>query len=213
MSKDDQDQSPAKLGSEADPESSLRVSWSIGPLRPWLMRVAEQEIPGDLRGQVDASDIVQQALFDAWRGESGFRGSTDPQRLAWLRVILRRVVLQKQRAMYTAKRGGHRQRAATDALAQTSCRIDELAIGKEPAPEEVVGNAEQTLLIAAAMEQLSEDHRRVIELRHFRQQSHASIAEELGRSPAATRMLWVRALSELRRVIKTLSNDAPGEDC
>lgn len=187
-----------------DPESSLRASWSIGPLRPWLMRIAEQEIPADLRGKVEASDIVQEALLDAWRGEKGFRGTSHPQRLAWLRMILRRVVLQHQRGNHAAKRGGNRQQVAADALARTSMRIDELAVGKDPSPDEVVDQAEQSLLVAAALEQLPSDYRRVIEGRHLRQQSHASIAAELGRSPEAIRMLWVRALVELRRVISTL---------
>ena len=48
-----------------DPESSLRSSWSIGPLRPWLLHVAHQEIPHDMRGKIDPSDVVQEALLDA----------------------------------------------------------------------------------------------------------------------------------------------------
>jgi RNA polymerase sigma-70 factor (ECF subfamily) len=189
--------------SNADPESSLRASWSIGPLRPWLIRIAQRELPAELRGKIDPSDVVQQTLLDAWRGESGFRGSSHSQRLAWLRVILRRVVLQhRRRLLQTAKRGAGAERAVTDAMADTSVRIEELAIGKEPAPDEVVGNAEQSLLVAAAIEKLPEDYRHVIELRHFHGHSHASVAAELGRSAAATRMLWVRALVELRRIVK-----------
>ncbi len=192
----------AQPGNNDDPESSLRASWSIGPLRPWLMRIAERELPAELRGKIDPSDVVQQTLLDAWRGESGFRGSSHPQRLAWLRVILRRVVLQHRRGLLqTAKRGAGAQRAVADAMAHTSLRIEELAVGKEPAPDEVVDNAEQSLLVAEAIEKLPEDYRRVIELRHFHGHSHASVAAEIGRSAAATRMLWVRALVELRRIV------------
>lgn len=91
--------------------------------------------------------------------------------------------------------------AVADAMAHTSLRIEELAVGKEPAPDEVVDNAEQSLLVAEAIEKLPEDYRRVIELRHFHGHSHASVAAEIGRSAAATRMLWVRALVELRRIV------------
>ncbi len=189
--------------SNADPENSLRASWSIGPLRPWLMRIAQRELPAELRGKIDPSDVVQQTLLDAWRGEAGFRGSSHAQRLAWLRVILRRVVLQHRRGLLqTAKRGSGAERTVADAMAHTSLRIEELAIGKEPAPDEVVDHAEQCLLVAEAIEKLPEDYRRIIELRHFHGHSHASVAAELGRSAAATRMLWVRALVELRRIVK-----------
>lgn len=58
--------------------------------------------------------------------------------------------------------------------------------------------AEETLALAEALQRLPEDQRRVIELRHFEGKSHQQIAELLQRSPAAIRMLWVRALRNLR---------------
>lgn len=190
------------MNDESNPEQSLRASWSIGPLRPWLQRIAQQELPADLRGKIDPSDLVQQTLLDAWRGESQFQGQTHGQRLAWLRVILRRVVLQHRRGLMADKRGGGKERLINEAIDRTSVRIEELAVGKEAAPDEQVGDAEQALAVAAAIERLPEDYRRVIELRHFHQMSHASVAQELDRSPEATRMLWVRALAELRKVVQ-----------
>lgn len=90
-------------------ERQLSSSWSLGSLRPWLKIVAERELPAGLRGRVEASDIVQQTLLDAWRGLGGFRGKTQAERLAWLRMILRRVVLQEGRSRFgTQKRGGER---------------------------------------------------------------------------------------------------------
>ena len=73
--------------SSSDAEDSLRATWSIGPLRPWLKMLAERQLPNALRGRLDASDIVQQTLIDAWNGEAGFRGTTHGERMAWLRVI------------------------------------------------------------------------------------------------------------------------------
>ncbi len=188
-----------------DAESNLRASWSIGPLRPWLMMIAEREMPDDLRGRIEPSDVVQQALLDAWRGESGFHGNSHPQRLAWLRVIMRRVMLQNHRRLLgTKKRGEGAERAIADAIDHSSMRIEQLAVGREPTPEEVVDDAEQNLLIAAALDRLSDDHRHVIQRRHFDHQPYETIAQELNRSPAATRMLWVRALVLLRREIAQL---------
>jgi len=186
-----------------DAESSLRASWSIGPLRGWLVQIARRELPTELQGKLDPSDIAQQTMLDAWRGQAGFRGTTHGQRLAWLRVILRRVVLQHHREMMTAKRGEGAERAVTDAIANQSIRIEELAMGKEPEPVERVMDAEQSLILGAAIEKLSADHRRVIEMRHFDGKTHCEIAEELGRTTAAVRMLWVRALVELREHFNT----------
>ncbi len=190
-----------------DAESGLRLSWSIAPLRPWMMMIARREIPDELRGQVDASDIVQQALLDAWRGESKFRGNTHAQRLAWLRVILRRVILQNHRNLFaTQKRGLGAERTMADAVARSSLRIEQLAIGREPSPDEAVDGDEQALLVAAALDRLPEVQRQVIQLRHFGHQSYDQIARQLNRSQPAVRMLWVRALVQLRREITQLSD-------
>ncbi|TWU42725.1 sigma-70 family RNA polymerase sigma factor [Novipirellula artificiosorum] len=184
-----------------DPESSLRHSWSIGPLRPWLLRIAVKEIPDHLRGKIDPSDVVQQTLLDAWRGDAGFRGSSHAQRLAWLRVILRRVVLQNQRGLRAAKRGDGIERVINDAINRTSVRIEDIAVGKEPKPDEAVEDAEQNLLVSSAIERLPEEYQRVIELRHFEHFTHAEIASKMERSPAAIRMLWIRALIALRQMV------------
>ncbi|QDT13811.1 sigma-70 family RNA polymerase sigma factor [Planctomycetes bacterium K23_9] len=182
-----------------DPESSLRESWSIGPLRSWLVQIARRELPQDLQGKLDPSDIAQQTMLDAWRGEQGFQGTTHVQRLAWLRVILRRVVLQHHRKAMAVKRGEGAERAVTDVIGQASVRIEELATGDEPQPDEGVANSERSLLLASAIEGLPEDYRRVIEMRHFQSMTHEEIAKNLGRSNAATRVLWVRALAALRK--------------
>ena len=129
-----------------DPESGLRQSWSIGPLRSWLVQIAKRELPKDLQGKLDPSDIAQQTMLDAWRGEKGFQGNTHAQRLAWLRVILRRVVLQHHRKAMAVKRGEGGERAVTDAISQASIRIEEIAAGKEPQPDEGVVDAEKSLV-------------------------------------------------------------------
>jgi len=48
-----------------------------------------------------------------------------------------------------------------------------------------------------AIESLGEDHRKVILLRHFEELSFPEIAECLGRSPDACRMLLARAMAAL----------------
>jgi RNA polymerase sigma-70 factor (ECF subfamily) len=42
-----------------------------------------------LQSKIDASDIVQQTMLDAFAKRDQFRGSTDGELLAWLRQILK----------------------------------------------------------------------------------------------------------------------------
>ena len=189
---------------ESDAERSLRSTWSIGPLRPWLKMLAERQLPQALRGKVDPSDIVQQTLVDAWGGCDEFRGQTQGERMAWLRVILTRVILRNNRdLMQTVKRGQGREQTLQAAVDRDSIRIEQLAIGNEPSPASHAHRAEQTLLLAEAMAKLSDDHRQVLLLRHIDELSHAEIAKRLDRSQAAVRMLWVRALEALKQAYGT----------
>jgi RNA polymerase sigma-70 factor (ECF subfamily) len=49
------------------------------------------------------------------------------------------------------------------------------------------------------VERLPEDRRRVIALRHEEGLSFDEIAQRMGRTPAAVRKLWFRAVARLRR--------------
>ncbi len=64
-----------------------RTQWLV-KYEPWLKLLARLEIDSRFQGKFSASDAVQQTLLEAWRGWDGFRGSEEPQRLAWLRQIL-----------------------------------------------------------------------------------------------------------------------------
>ena len=185
---------------ESEAEESLRATWSIGPLRPWLKMLAERQIPRALRGKVDASDIAQQALVDAWRGQEQFRGKTHAERLAWLRVILTRAIMRCDRdLLQTAKRGKGREKTLQAAIDRDSVMMEQLAVGKEPGPESIAEGAEQSLLLAAALQKLPENYRTVLTLRHIDGLSHEEIARQIDRSSAATRMLWIRALEALKK--------------
>ena len=50
------------------------------------------------------------------------------------------------------------------------------------------------------MEQLPQEQRRLIELRHFDNLSYAAIAKQLNKTERAVRMLWVRALLSLQKL-------------
>ncbi|MEZ6091880.1 MAG: sigma-70 family RNA polymerase sigma factor [Pirellulaceae bacterium] len=184
-----------------DPEKRLCDSWSVGRLRPWLQMIADRELPDRLRGRVDASDIVQQTLLKAWRGESQFNGQTHEQRLAWLRMIVKNTIRDQQRRLFgTDKRDMRREQLAGDVFADGDPGLDEVAVAREPSVSAALIDAEQRLALERSLMQLSSEHRRVIELRHFKDLSFAEIADEMNKSEPAIRMLWVRALRNLQKI-------------
>ena len=53
--------------------------------------------------------------------------------------------------------------------------------------------------LAEVLARLPNDYREVIVLRKLEELSHEEVARRMGRGIGAARMLWVRALSRLRR--------------
>ena len=181
-----------------DPEKMLQSTWSIGRLRPWLQLIAARELPDSLRGRIDESDVVQQTLLRAWNAETGFRGETHAERLAWLRAILKNTIRdQHRRETQTKRRGENREKRISDIDEIGDVGIDACAIAPDPTVSAQIIAAEETLALAEAIEELSDDQRQVVMMRHVDGLSHVDIAKKMGRSVAAVRMLWVRALQSL----------------
>ncbi len=183
-----------------DPEQRLCESWSIGRLRPWLQMIADRELPDQLRGRVDASDIVQQTLLKAWQAESQFTGETHEQRLAWLRSIVKNTIRDHQRRLFGAnKRGLGREQLASDVFAQGDPGLSQHAMSPGPTVSGELEFSEQRLALEQSLAQLSQDQRQVIELRHFEELPFVEIAKRIGKSEPAVRMMWVRALRSLQQ--------------
>ena len=86
-------------------------------------------------------------------------------------------------------------------LAQSAAKLEQVLPADVSSPSGQAIRGEEQLQLAAALEQLPEDYRTVIVLRHIDDLSHAEIARRMNRSEGAVRMLWVRALAQLRDAI------------
>ena len=180
---------------------------------PWLKLLARMQVESQFRGKFDASDIAQQAMLEAWKALPQFRGASEGERIAWLRTILARVISHEvRRYKGTGKRDIRREVSLERSLEQSSCMLASILADTGPTPSQDAANREQQLRLAEVLERLPQDHRDVIVRRNLKMQSHAEIADELGRTPAAVRMLWIRALKNLKaEMTRSTSGDDPGE--
>lgn len=181
----------------ADPQRP-RTEWLV-QYEPWLRLIARLEIDSRFRGKFSASDAVQQTLMEAWRGWDGFRGESLEQRLAWLRKILAHQLAHLARQFVgTQKRDLSREVSLERSLAQSSLRLESFLAADATSPSMHAVRGERQLLLARVLNQLPSDYREVIVLRNLRELPHAEVARRMGRSEAAVRMLWIRALAQLR---------------
>ena len=193
------DKQPLSIHTESGPELPPAESWLIR-FRPWLTLLARTQVDHGYQGKFDASDLVQQTLIEAWKSAEQFRGKTEAERMAWLRQILAHVLAHEVRRYFgTLKRDADREISFEASLEQSSRRWQGLCDSAMTSPSQHVLREERNVQLAEALEQLPADYREVIVLRHLEGLSHEEIALRMGRTPGATRMLWMRALAELKK--------------
>jgi RNA polymerase sigma-70 factor (ECF subfamily) len=180
------------------PTDQERTGWLLR-YEAWLRLLARSEIDSRFAGKFSASDAVQQTMLEAWRCWDRFEGHSPEQRLAWLRQILAHQLAHLARQYAgTLKRDIGREQSLEASLTHSSARLEGLLRAPGPTPSQVVAAHEEQLRLAEVLERLPEDYRQVIMLRNLCDLSHDQIAERLGRTAGAVRMLWVRALARLR---------------
>jgi RNA polymerase sigma-70 factor (ECF subfamily) len=171
--------------------------------RTYLTLLARTQIDLHLQGRVDASDVVQETFLDACRDFDHFRGSSPGEWVAWLRQILNynlaRVV---QRQVVAQKRSARREVSLEQHVAvmeRASGRIETALVGGSSSPSSQAQRSEIAARVADQLARLSSDYREVLVLRNLEGLPFPEVARRMGRSAGAVRILWVRAVDQLRQ--------------
>ena len=153
-------------------------------------------LPGVLRRKVSGSDVVQAALFTAYRKLPEFEDRGEGSFLSWLRGIVEfkiRDLVRRYRG--SAKRGVDRE-ISGDRRPETG-----LAPSREPSPSShaIAGEIEERVVHATS--RLPEDYRLVIRLVRDEGLGLAEVGERMGRSVKAVSKLYGRAVGLLTRLV------------
>jgi RNA polymerase sigma-70 factor (ECF subfamily) len=179
-----------------DPDAADRL---FARVRPWLQVLARTQLGRHLQAKSDPSDVVQVALLEAVRALDQFRGGTETEFMAWLRQVLANAIRHEARRYAgTAARDVAREESLDEQLEESSARLGAGLVAEGSSPSAGAERAEARLELAALLARLPEEYRDVIVLRNLEGLSHEEVAERMGRSVSAVRMLWVRALARLR---------------
>jgi len=164
--------------------------------RPYLLLIANQELPPGLRGKVGASDLVQETFLQAQGHFDRFRDDDEPALLAWLRqILLNNAANLKRRYCATDKRQLARELPLANGSAADA--FDVSAPG--PSPSSLVAADEEDAALERALGQLPEEYRQVVTWRNYDRLPFDEIGQRLGRSAEAARKLWVRAVERLQQ--------------
>jgi len=127
---------------------------------------------------VDAEDVLQEAFIGVFRGLKGFEGRSSVK--TWLTRIL-----VMQAAQFRRSRGRKKAEALDDSAAAAS------------------RSAETGLDVAAALGQLSPEHRQVLVLREYERMTYEEIAEVLDVPRGTVESRIHRARGEMREKLKS----------
>ena len=181
--------------SRTNPDAADRL---LEMYRPVLRLMAEQCIGPGLRRREDASDIVQRTVLEAYAGYEQFHGQSEPELSAWLKQILRRNVSNLVRDNRAAKRDVRREQYLDAAEGSVSVTWMQPA-AKQTSPSMRVIRAEEALNLAKAIDELPEEQRIAVRMRHLEGRGVEEIAAAMNKTPAAVAGLIRRGLQALRQ--------------
>jgi RNA polymerase sigma-70 factor (ECF subfamily) len=171
--------------------------------RNYLRLLARTGIDDSLQGKADPSDLVQETLAKAHERFAQFRGQTEAELAVWLRQILARNLADLVRRYRMARaRQVARDRSLEEVLDASSAALGNLIADHGSSPSRQAQRRELSVVLADALADLSDDHRDVIVLRSLEELDWSEVARRMGRTPGAVRMLWTRALKQLRPLIE-----------
>lgn len=171
--------------------------------RESLRMMVRARLDRALSQRVDASDIVQDVLLEASQrlGEY-FKNPLLPFPL-WLRQMARdRIIDTHRRHRVAARRSIDREQSLNAAYGDQSSYqlIGQLQDGRlTPAAAAIRHELERRFL--DALEELPDEDREVLVMRHFEHLSNTEVADALGLSPPAAGMRHLRAIRRLRSIL------------
>src|SRR5262245_10311191 len=153
----------------------------LGEYRDYLMALALAQVPVDLRGRVDPSDLVQETLCEALRDREQHRGGTRAELMGWLRSVLRFNLIDRLRRLRHEAPAG----ALDGSLDRTSQGMGWLFAASQTAPDARAVREEDALRLAAVMKELSAPQAEAIILKHCQGMSVDEICRHMNRTPDA----------------------------
>jgi RNA polymerase sigma-70 factor (ECF subfamily) len=161
-------------------------------LRAWLVG----RIPPHVRRRFSAADVLQESCIVAFRRREDFEDRGENGFLNWLQGIVDRRLREEVR-----RHVGVSKRSADRDVTRSARPVTGLFVGEELSPGSEVASRELARQIRDAMARMSEADRTVLSLALEDGLPLREVAERMGRSRDATKKLYGRALSKLRRAV------------
>jgi RNA polymerase sigma-70 factor (ECF subfamily) len=171
--------------------------------RAALRRMIALRLDRGVARRVDASDVVQDVLLEASKRLADYLQDPRMPFHLWLRHMALDRMIDLHRRHHAQRRDVGRERALQAGPFGDKSSLDLAAQlqDQELTPAAAAIRKELASRFLAALDQLDEQDREIILLRHVEQMGNSAAAEALGLAPAAAGMRYLRALRRLRTLL------------
>ena len=196
----DQTQELLEAARQGDAEA---VNGLLDRHRDSLRRMIALRMDRQLVRRVDASDIVQDVLVEAHRRLDTYLENPVMPFHLWLRQMAKdRMIDAHRRHRGAARRSIDREQPLqAQRLDQSTLDLAAQLVDRELTPAAAATWQELQRRFYQATDQLDEQDREVVLMRHFEQLSNGETAESLGLSAQAASMRYLRAMRRLRSLL------------
>lgn len=171
--------------------------------RERLCRMVALRMDRRLKGRLDASDVIQEAFFEAAERFDEFQRQPAQSFFLWLRFLtLQQLMIAARRHLTTQARAAGKEvdLVATGAAEISSAGLADIILDSGTSPSEAAARQERATQLQAALETMDANDREILFLRHFEQLTNAETAQTLKIEPAAASQRYFRALKRLREI-------------
>ena len=172
--------------------------------RQSIRNMVAMRLDRQIAGRLDASDVVQDVLVEANRRLSSFIEDGKMPFHLWLRQLAKDRIIDMHRRHHALRRTVDKEQPLRAAAGIDRSSMDLVAQICDPQLTPAAANIRKELegRFFEALEDLSEQDREIILMRHAERLGNGEVAQALGLSPAAAGMRYLRAVRRLREVLK-----------
>ena len=165
----------------------------------------EARIKGHYRGAVGANDVLQVTCLEAFLRIRSFVPGGPSSFLSWLRRIADNNLRDAIRELEAAKRFSPARRVHSGPNDESYASLLETIAGSNTTISRAASRRELIALVDEALRKLPPDYEQVLRLYELEGLSAPEVAQRMGRSHGAVRMLLARAREGLGKILGSAS--------
>lgn len=177
----------------------------IAQQSPRLLGFIEKRMSDALRRRVEAADILQELTASAWQSLAGVEwGDRDP--FGWLCQQAERRIIDAHRRHFGAQKRSagrevHLSAGASGSGTDEGAGMADLLAASMTSPSGVLSRQQKEFHMLQALETLPDDAREALRMRYVEGLPSKEIAQRLGRTDGAVRVLLTRSLQKLQEIL------------